>query len=70
MSRISSSECDENLGDEIDFNEIDEMIVPMAGMAGILVGEYALKYLCKQPCRTSELTGHKWVQEILHGNDR
>ena len=42
----------------------------MAAMAGILVGEYALKYLCKQPCRTSELTGHKWVQEILHGNDR
>ena len=47
MSHISSSECDENLGDEIDSNKIDEMIVPMVVMAGILVGEYAIKYLCK-----------------------
>ena len=59
MSRRSSSEYNENSRDEIDSNEIDEMIVPMVAMAGILLREYATKYLCKQPCRTSELTGHK-----------
>ncbi|XP_058755134.1 uncharacterized protein LOC131628278 [Vicia villosa] len=33
-----------------------------------LVGEYAVNNLCKEPCRTSQLTGHAWVQEILQGN--
>ena len=47
MSRRSSSEYNENSRDEIDSNEIDEMIVPMAAMVGISVGEYAIKYLCK-----------------------
>ena len=32
MLCISSSEYDENLGDEIDSNEINEMIVPMAAI--------------------------------------
>jgi hypothetical protein len=32
------------------------------------VGEYAVNNLCKEPCRTSELIGHSWVQEILQGN--
>ena len=33
-----------------------------------LIGEYAMKYLCKAPCRTSEQTSHPWVQEILQGH--
>jgi len=33
-----------------------------------LMGEYAVKHLCKEPCRTSELTGHAWVKEVLQGN--
>ena len=30
--------------------------------------EYDRLYLNKQPCRTSTLTGHEWVQEIIRGN--
>ena len=33
-----------------------------------LIGEYEIKYLCKQPRRTTEQTGHAWVQEILRGH--
>ncbi|XP_057719160.1 uncharacterized protein LOC130980551 [Arachis stenosperma] len=34
-----------------------------------LIGQYAVNYLCKKPCRTSEQTGYLWVQEILCGHD-
>lgn len=30
---------------------------------------YFLNRVEKNPCRTSILTGHGWIQEILHGND-
>ncbi|KAK8604863.1 hypothetical protein V6N13_082330 [Hibiscus sabdariffa] len=33
-----------------------------------LVGQYATRQLCKVPRRTSEQTGHAWVQEILQGH--
>ncbi|KAK8585330.1 hypothetical protein V6N13_076204 [Hibiscus sabdariffa] len=33
-----------------------------------LVGQYTAKQLCKVPRRTSEQTGHAWVQEILQGH--
>ena len=33
-----------------------------------LIGEYAMKYLCKEPRRASEQTGHSWVQKILQGH--
>ncbi|KAK8540743.1 hypothetical protein V6N13_010357 [Hibiscus sabdariffa] len=33
-----------------------------------LVGQYTSKQLCKVPRRTSEQTGHAWVQEILQGH--
>ncbi|KAL4362114.1 hypothetical protein GQ457_04G025480 [Hibiscus cannabinus] len=33
-----------------------------------LVGQYTAKQLCKVPRRTSEQTGHAWVQEILKGH--
>ncbi|XP_058727711.1 uncharacterized protein LOC131599327 [Vicia villosa] len=48
-------------------NEDDE-IFEQASLVATLTGGYALKYLCKEPCRTSELTGHTWVKEILQGN--
>ena len=35
----------------------------------MVVEEYYNKYLLKQPCRTSQLSGHAYVQEILHGNE-
>jgi len=31
--------------------------------------EYFLKRVVKNPCRTSALLGHDWIQEILNGND-
>ena len=30
---------------------------------------YFLNYVEKSPCRTSALTGHEWVQEIMNGHD-
>ena len=33
-----------------------------------LVGLYALHYLCKEPCRTSALSGSKYVEELLASN--
>ncbi|KAK8585818.1 hypothetical protein V6N13_050788 [Hibiscus sabdariffa] len=33
-----------------------------------LVGQYTAKQLCKVSRRTSEQTGHAWVQEILQGH--
>uniref|UniRef100_A0A151UEX5 DUF8040 domain-containing protein n=1 Tax=Cajanus cajan TaxID=3821 RepID=A0A151UEX5_CAJCA len=33
-----------------------------------LISEYAIKYLCKEPCRSSDQTGHSWVQDILQGH--
>ncbi|KAF1874411.1 hypothetical protein Lal_00029838 [Lupinus albus] len=35
----------------------------------VLVVDHSLKYMCKEPCRTSALTGHGWVQELLYGHD-
>ena len=32
-----------------------------------LIGEYAVKYICKELRKTSEQTSHSWVQEILQG---
>ncbi|KAJ8533606.1 hypothetical protein K7X08_006930 [Anisodus acutangulus] len=48
--------------------EEDGDIFQQAFFVSALVGEYAVKNLCKEPCRSSELTGHAWVQEILQGN--
>ncbi|RHN70855.1 hypothetical protein MtrunA17_Chr3g0140031 [Medicago truncatula] len=51
-----------------DEDEEDDDIFQKAIFVAALVGEYAVNHLCKEPCRTSELTGHSWVQEILQGN--
>jgi hypothetical protein len=46
----------------------DDAIFEEASLLAALIGEYAVNNLCKEPCRTSELTCHSWVQEILQGN--
>jgi hypothetical protein len=46
----------------------DDDFFEEASLLAALLGEYAVNNLCKEPCRTSELTGHSWVQEILQGN--
>ena len=33
-----------------------------------LIVEYALKYICKESCRTSEKIGHSWMQGTLLGH--
>lgn len=38
------------------------------GEVSALISEYAKKYLCKVPCRTSEQIGHSWLQEVLKGH--
>jgi len=51
-----------------DKDEEDDDIFQQAIFVSALVGEYVVNHLCKEPCRTSELKGHSWVQEILQGN--
>nr|KYP58261.1 hypothetical protein KK1_004559 [Cajanus cajan] len=36
-----------------------------ASYVNALVSEYAIKYLCKEPCRTSEHTCYSCMHEIL-----
>ncbi|KAK7276933.1 hypothetical protein RIF29_18082 [Crotalaria pallida] len=50
-----------------DTNE-DDAIMEEASYVGALVGEYAIRHLCKEPCRTREQSGHAWVQGILQGH--
>ena len=52
---------------EIDTDE-DEDIMQETYLVAALIGQYAVNHLCKQPCRTSEQTGHAWVREILQGH--
>ena len=37
---------------------------------GVLVASYAAQYLSKNPMRTSDLTGSKWVDEVLYGHPK
>ena len=32
------------------------------------VTNYFMKYVVKNPCRDSSMTGHRWVSEILNGH--
>jgi len=48
-------------------NEDDDFFEQASSVAA-LMGEYAVKHFCKEPCRTSGLTGHAWVKEVLQGN--
>ncbi|XP_024641527.2 uncharacterized protein [Medicago truncatula] len=60
---VWKEQLEHNTQEEEDDDTFEESYILAA-----LLGEYATKYLCKEPCRTSELTGHAWVQEILQGN--
>ena len=46
----------------------DDDFMEEANHVAALVGEYAVRHLCKEPRRTSEQTGHAWVHEILQGH--
>jgi len=41
--------------------EEDDDIFQESYFLAALHGEYATNFLCKEPCRTSELTSHAWV---------
>ncbi|OMP02308.1 hypothetical protein CCACVL1_02836 [Corchorus capsularis] len=60
LLRLAS--CMEALDDEED--EIGEFLMILA------VEEYYYRFICKQPCRVSQLSGYAFLQEILHGHDR
>ena len=46
-------------------NNEDDELMEHASYVGVLVDEYAIKHLCKKPCRTCEQTCHIWVQKVL-----
>jgi len=50
-----------------DSNEDDDFF-EQAYLVAALMGEYTVKNLCKEPCRTSELSRHAWVKEVLEEN--
>ncbi|KAF1891425.1 hypothetical protein Lal_00017060 [Lupinus albus] len=57
-----------NSNDE-DFDNIEDDILLLLATTAVLIVDHSLKYMCKEPCRTSALTGHGWVQELLYGHD-
>ena len=63
---ISSSESDSE--NSINRRHINKKKIALMRMATINIANYFLTYVIKNPCRTSTLTGHQWVQEILHGH--
>ena len=48
-------------------NEDDELM-EQASYVVVFIGEYAIKHLCKEICRTNKQIGHAWVQEVLQGH--
>ncbi|XP_028785369.1 uncharacterized protein LOC114741284 [Neltuma alba] len=58
----------EHWNDDLENNYDEDDVLDEAVIVSALVSEYAVTYLCKEPCRTSDQTGHAWVQEILRGN--
>ncbi|XP_050897585.1 uncharacterized protein LOC127104449 [Lathyrus oleraceus] len=63
-----NEQLDNNREEEDDNDDDDDEFFQQASFVAALIGEYAVSQLCKEPCRTSELSGHAWVQEILQGN--
>jgi len=51
-----------------DDEDDDDDLLEKASNVSALVGEYIVKYLCKEPCRSNNHTGHSWVHEILQGH--
>jgi len=50
------------------YDDDDDDLMENASYVSALVGEYSVKYLCKEPCRTNNHTGHSWEHEILQGH--
>ncbi|XP_050877618.1 uncharacterized protein LOC127081403 [Lathyrus oleraceus] len=63
-----NEQLDNNREEEDGNDDDDDEFFQQASFVAALIGEYAVSQLCKEPCRTSELSGHAWVQEILQGN--
>ena len=68
MNLISSSQYDGNWNGDTDTDNIEDDIVFLLATGAILIIDHSLKYLCKEPRRTSALRAHNWVQEILEGH--
>jgi len=63
-SRSSSdNSCDNNHLSQIKKRKIVLLLMAMHA------ANFCLNHVVKSPCRTSELTGHEWIQEIIHGKD-
>ena len=63
---ISSFESDNE--NSINGRHINKKKIALMRMTKINIANYFLTYVIKNPCRTSILTRHQWVQEILHGH--
>ena len=47
----------------------DEMINQIVCISTLLIKDYYLKYIYKQPCMNSIQTGIMWLKDVLEGND-
>ena len=47
----------------------DEVFDQIACISALIVEDYSLKYIRKQPCMNSMQTGNMWLKELLEGND-
>ena len=60
-SSLSSNDSSSDDDDHITKNKVLMFVVAN-------VTNYFMKYVVKNPCRDSSMTGHRWVSEILNGH--
>ena len=60
-SSLSSNDSSSDDDDHITKNKVLMFVVAN-------VTNYFMKYVVKNPCRDSSMTGHHWVSEILNGH--
>ena len=69
MSGSDTEDIDRSFFESNSENSINSIKkIDLMRMTAFNIVNYFLTYVIKNPCRTSTLTGHQWVQEILHGH--
>eukprot|EP00644_Phytophthora_capsici_P018505 jgi/Phyca11/130727/e_gw1.97.107.1 len=48
----------------------DEEFDRVTRVVALIAGYYSVRHICKNPCRTSVLTGAAWVAELEEGNPK
>ena len=60
--------CDEIKLDNMDYEDMFRKFWTMASCVMTLIMVYYYKYVYKEPCMTSSLTGEIWIKELINGH--